>query len=58
MLSLSDLRWRELSANYTDGAHAAAFLARAESGEALHRWLDELHQELLHQYTRQPCRLD
>jgi hypothetical protein len=51
MLSLSDPEWRQFSANYTDGSQVAALLARAESGEALHRWYDDLHQELFHQYT-------
>lgn len=51
MLPLSDPQWREFAANYTDGAHVAALLARAERGEEPHRWFDDLHQELLHQYT-------
>jgi hypothetical protein len=51
MLMLSDPQWRQFSANYTDGAQVAKLLARAESGEEIHRWFDDLHQELMHQYT-------
>lgn len=51
MLSLSDPKWREFSANFTDGRHVADLLARAESGEPADHWYDELFQELCHQYT-------
>lgn len=51
MLSLSDPRWRQFKANYTDGRNVADLLARAQSGEAPHGWYDDLFQELCHQYT-------
>ena len=51
MLSLSDPHWGRFSANYTDGSRVAVLLSRAENGEALPHWYDDLHQELLHQYT-------
>jgi hypothetical protein len=51
VLSLTDPRWGQFQANYTDGNQVAELLARAESGEASHRWYDDLFQELCHQYT-------
>jgi hypothetical protein len=48
---LTDPRWLEFRANYTDGGRVAELLARAQSGEPLNGWYDELHQELCHQYT-------
>ena len=51
MLSLTDTRWLQFQGNYTDGGHVANLLARAESGEPLVDWYDELSQELCHQYT-------
>jgi len=51
MLSLSDPQWGHFSANYTNGNRVAALIARAENGEASHHWYDDLHQELIHQYT-------
>ena len=51
MLSLSDPTWRQYKANYTDGASVAGLLRRAEAGEQLANWYDDLFQELCHQYT-------
>jgi hypothetical protein len=51
MLSLSDPSWRQFQANYTDGGHVAILLRRAESGEPLDSWYEDLFQELCHQYT-------
>jgi hypothetical protein len=51
MLSLTDPQWLEFQANYTDGGRVASLLARADSGEALDDWYDDLHQEICHQYT-------
>ncbi len=51
MLSLTDPRWLQFQANYTDGGRVASLLARADSCEPLHGWYDELFQELCHQYT-------
>jgi hypothetical protein len=51
MLSLTDLRWSQFQANYTDGAGVASLLRRAEAGEPLVNWHDDLFQELCHQYT-------
>ena len=51
MLSLSDPTWRRYKANYTDGAGVASLLWRAERGEPLANWYDDLFQELCHQYT-------
>jgi len=51
MLSLTDTRWLQFQGNYTDGGHVANLLGRAESGEPLDEWHDELVQELCHQYT-------
>jgi hypothetical protein len=51
VLSLNDSRWSQFQANYTSGGRVAELLARAESGEPLDDWYDELFQELCHQYT-------
>jgi hypothetical protein len=51
MLSLTDPQWFQFKANYTDGGQVACLLARAEAGEALEDWYDDLQQELCHQYT-------
>lgn len=51
MLSLEDPVWKQFKANYTDGGHVAELLARAESGEPLDTWYDDLFQEICHQYT-------
>jgi hypothetical protein len=51
MLALTDPRWPQFQANYTDGSRVANLLARAEAGEPLEGWYDELLQELCHQYT-------
>lgn len=51
MLSLTDPTWRQFRANYTDGAGVASLLRRAESGEPVDNWYDDLFQELCHQYT-------
>jgi hypothetical protein len=51
MLVLTDPRWRQFRANYTDGGRVANLLAQAESGEPLDRWYDDLCLELCHQYT-------
>jgi hypothetical protein len=51
MLSLIDPSWRQYKANYTDGAGVANLLLRAEGGEPLDNWYDDLFQELCHQYT-------
>jgi hypothetical protein len=51
MLSLTDPTWRQYKANYTDGAGVASLLRRAEAGEPLDNWYDDLFQELCHQYT-------
>ncbi len=51
MLSLTDPRWLQFQANYTDGGRVASLLSRAEAGEPLGSWYDELFQELCHQYT-------
>lgn len=51
MLSLSNPQWGHFSANYTDGRQVADLLVRAENGEDFHHWYDDLHQELIHQYT-------
>ncbi len=51
MLNLSDPQWGQFSANYTDGTQVAGLIASADSGEEVHLWFDELHQELIHQYT-------
>lgn len=55
MLNLSDPQWSQFSANYTEGTQVAHLIARAESGEEVHLWFDELHQELIHQYTVSPA---
>lgn len=51
MFSLSDSKWRQFRANYTNGEHVAELLDQAESGRPLEDWYDELFQELCHQYT-------
>jgi len=51
MLALSDPQWPQFHANYTDGGHVAGILRRAEGGEPLDQWYDNLFQELCHQYT-------
>lgn len=51
MLSLSDPAWRQFRANYTSGAGVAGLLRRAEVGEPVDNWYDDLFQELCHQYT-------
>ena len=51
MLPLSDPRWCQFQANYTDGGHVADILSRAGKGEPLDDWYDDLFQELCHQYT-------
>jgi hypothetical protein len=51
MLPLSDPKWRDLKANFTDGAHVASLLGMADRGERLRDWYDDLFQELCHQYT-------
>lgn len=51
MLSLSDPEWRQFQANYTDGGRVAEILGRAERGDPLDDWYDDLFQELCHQYT-------
>ena len=51
MLPLSDPRWRQFQSNYEDGGHVADILSRAEKGEPLDDWYDDLFQELCHQYT-------
>lgn len=51
MMPLSDPRWRQFQANYTDGSTVASLLARAYSGESLVHWYDDLFQEICHQYT-------
>lgn len=54
MLPLDDPLWRELGANYTNGATVARLLAQAETGAARDVWYEDLFQELLHQYTLSP----
>jgi hypothetical protein len=51
VLSLDDPRWAQYQANYTDGGHVATLLVRAEAGEPLGTWYEDLFQELCHQYT-------
>lgn len=51
MLSLTDPRWLQFQANYTDGGRVAKLLSLAESREPIDDWYDELTQELCHQYT-------
>jgi hypothetical protein len=51
MLSLSDPDWVQFRANYTDGRQVAKLLERAESGEPLVEWHEDLFQEICHQYT-------
>lgn len=55
MLDLSDKRWADFQANYTNGITVAALLERAYSGELLDRWYDDLFQEICHQYTVSPA---
>ncbi|MCU0520948.1 MAG: hypothetical protein MUF84_09680 [Anaerolineae bacterium] len=52
MLSLSDPAGRLYKANYTDGSHVASLLQRAESGEPIDTWYEDLFQELCHQCGR------
>ncbi|HSF81474.1 MAG TPA: hypothetical protein VLA49_09585 [Anaerolineales bacterium] len=51
MLELTDPRWGELHSNYGNGARVAELISQAYSAEPLHRWYDDLFQELCHQYT-------
>lgn len=51
MLSLDDLKWQELTSNYTSGFHVAELLSQAYAAEPVDKWYDPLFQELLHQYT-------
>jgi hypothetical protein len=40
-----------MSGNYGIGSSVAQLLSKAESGDPLGAWFDDLFQELLHQYT-------
>jgi len=51
MLSLNDPKWRELRANYTDGARVAELLSIARTTSQVDDWYEDLFQELCHQYT-------
>jgi hypothetical protein len=51
VLSLSDPRWVQFRANYTDGGQVAKLLERAQAGEPMDEWYEDLFQEICHQYT-------
>ena len=51
MLLLTDPRWRQFKANYTNRGRVASLLAQAEAGEPLDNWYDDLTQEICHQHT-------
>lgn len=51
MLPLTDPKWRNLKANYTDGSRVAELLVSAGGGAPAEQWYEDLFQELCHQYT-------
>jgi hypothetical protein len=51
VLDLSDQRWGQFSANYTDGSTVANLLEKAYAGDSIDHWFEDLQQEICHQYT-------
>jgi hypothetical protein len=51
LLSLNDPLWNQLESNYGTGEAVVRLLSMASAGEPIHKWYDQLIQELLHQYT-------